>query len=66
SYGEGSIPSGAWIVIEGTELRYKAAEKTAFQADADFRIPVAAESAGSDYTIDWAKTPNRTIPAGSA
>ncbi|MDR0375248.1 MAG: baseplate J/gp47 family protein [Treponema sp.] len=51
SYGEGSIPEGTWIVVEGTELRYKATRKISFQADADFPIPVTAEFAGSDYNI---------------
>jgi uncharacterized phage protein gp47/JayE len=51
SYGEGSVPEGAWIVIEGTELRYKVTKKTAFTANADFPIPVIAEFSGSDYNI---------------
>ncbi|MDR3356034.1 MAG: baseplate J/gp47 family protein [Spirochaetaceae bacterium] len=51
SYGEGSIPEGAWIVVEGTGLRYKVTAKTAFTAESDFAIPVAAEFAGSDYNI---------------
>ncbi|MDR0403584.1 MAG: baseplate J/gp47 family protein [Treponema sp.] len=51
SYGEGSIPSGAWIVVEGTELRYKVTEKVTIPSGADFSIPVIAEFAGSDYNI---------------
>lgn len=51
SYGEGSVPSGAWIVVEGTELRYKVTAKVDFDADAEFQIPVIAEFAGSDYNI---------------
>jgi uncharacterized phage protein gp47/JayE len=51
SYGEGSIPAGAWITVVETELRYRVTEKVPFQADADFQIPVAAEFAGSDYNI---------------
>jgi uncharacterized phage protein gp47/JayE len=51
SFGEGSIPSGAWIVADGTELRYKVTEKVTFQADADFPVPVMAEFAGSGYNI---------------
>jgi len=51
SYGEGSVPEGAWIVVEGTELRYKVTQKVSFAADADFEIPVTAEFAGSDYNI---------------
>jgi uncharacterized phage protein gp47/JayE len=51
SYGEGSIPEGAWIVVEGTELRYKVTKKVTFTTDADFSVPVIAEFAGSDYNI---------------
>jgi hypothetical protein len=51
SYGEGNVPEGAWIVVEGTELRYKVTAKTAFTSGGDFAIPVAAEFAGSDYNI---------------
>ena len=51
SYGSGSIASGAWIVVEGTELRYKVTEKVTFAADSRFAIPVQAEFAGSDYNI---------------
>ena len=64
SYGEGSIPSGAWIVVEGTELRYKVTEKVTFQAGADFLIPVIAEFAGSNYNIgaDMPLRITRVIP----
>ncbi|MDR0637590.1 MAG: baseplate J/gp47 family protein [Spirochaetaceae bacterium] len=51
SYGEGNVPSGSWIVLDGTELRYKVTAKTAFTADSDFAIPVEAEFSGSDYNI---------------
>jgi hypothetical protein len=51
SYGDGSIPEGAWIEVEGTELRYKVTQKVSFQADANIQIPVIAEFAGSDYNI---------------
>jgi hypothetical protein len=51
SYGEGNVPEGAWVVVEGTELRYKVTQKIPFQADADFQIPVVAEFAGSGYNI---------------
>ncbi|GHU01869.1 hypothetical protein FACS1894147_02570 [Spirochaetia bacterium] len=51
SYGEGSVPEGAWIVVEGTELRYKVTKKVSFTADADFSIPVIAEFSGSDYNM---------------
>jgi uncharacterized phage protein gp47/JayE len=64
SYGEGSIPSGAWIVIKGTELRYKVTEKITFQADTHFQIPAIAEFAGSDYNIgaDMPARITRVIP----
>jgi uncharacterized phage protein gp47/JayE len=51
SYGEGNVPSGAWIIVDGTELRYKVTAKTAFSADSDFSIPVQAEFSGADYNI---------------
>jgi uncharacterized phage protein gp47/JayE len=51
SFGEGSVPAGSWIAVEGTELRYKVTAKTAFTADSDFAIPVEAEFSGSDYNI---------------
>jgi formylglycine-generating enzyme required for sulfatase activity len=51
AYGEGSIPEGVWIVVEGTELRYKVTEKISFPADSVFQIPVIAEFAGGDYNI---------------
>jgi uncharacterized phage protein gp47/JayE len=51
SYGEGSVPEGAWIVVGGTELRYKVTQKVSFTADAVFSIPVIAEFPGSDYNI---------------
>jgi uncharacterized phage protein gp47/JayE len=64
SYGEGSVPEGAWIVVEGTELRYKVTKKTAFAAGADFKIPAVAEFAGSDYNIgpDMPVRITRVIP----
>lgn len=51
SYGSGVVASGTWIVVEGTELRYKVTEKITFTADSTFAIPVQAEFAGSDYNI---------------
>jgi uncharacterized phage protein gp47/JayE len=51
SYGEGSIAEGVWIVVEGTELRYKVTEKVSFTANSVFQIPVIAEFSGSDYNI---------------
>jgi hypothetical protein len=51
SYGEGNVPQGAWIYVDGTELRYKVTAKTSFTSGSDFSIPVQAEFAGSDYNI---------------
>jgi hypothetical protein len=51
SYGEGSVPAGVWIVVEGTELRYKVKEMVLFTAGTDFAIPVEAEFSGTDYNI---------------
>ena len=51
SYGEGNVPEGAWIVVEGTELRYKVTRKITFTGESEFQIPVVAEFAGSDYNI---------------
>ena len=64
SYGGGSIPQGAWVAVEGTELRYKVTEKVNFQAGTDFQIPVAAEFAGSDYNVgaDMPVRITRVIP----
>ena len=64
SYGEGSVPEGAWIVVEGTELRYKVAQKVSFASDAVFQIPVIAEFTGSNYNIgsDMPVRITRVIP----
>lgn len=51
AHGSGSIPSGAWVVVEGTELRYKVTADTAFTADSTFFLPVIAEHPGSTYNI---------------
>jgi uncharacterized phage protein gp47/JayE len=51
SHGEGNVPAGSWIVVEGTELRYKVTAKTAFAGGSDFTIPVEAEFSGSDYNV---------------
>jgi uncharacterized phage protein gp47/JayE len=51
SYGEGNVPEGAWVVVEGTELRSRVTAKVVFTADSDFQIPIIAEFAGSDYNI---------------
>ena len=50
-WGDGCIPEGSWIVVEGTELRYKITEKTPFLAHTDFSIPVIAEFPGGNYNI---------------
>jgi uncharacterized phage protein gp47/JayE len=51
SDGEGNVPAGSWIVVDGTELRYKVTAKTTFTTDSDFAVPVEAEFSGSDYNI---------------
>ena len=62
--GDGSIPAGSWIVVDGTELRYKVTEDTAFHAGASFLLPVTAEHAGSTYNIGSGTTIRitRSIP----
>jgi hypothetical protein len=51
AYRSGSIPAGAWVAVEGTDLRYKVMVDTAFTADSTFFLPVIAEHAGSTYNI---------------
>ncbi|NVP23980.1 baseplate J/gp47 family protein [Treponema phagedenis] len=51
SYSSGTIAAGTWIVVEGTDLRYKVVEKVSFTACSTFAIPVQAEFSGSDYNI---------------
>jgi uncharacterized phage protein gp47/JayE len=51
AYGAGSIPAGSWVVVEGTDLRYKVIEDTAFGAGTSFLLSVIAEHAGSTYNI---------------
>jgi uncharacterized phage protein gp47/JayE len=51
AYGDGSLAAGKWIVVDGTELRYKVRSKVSFKADTDFSIPVEAEFSGTDYNI---------------
>jgi uncharacterized phage protein gp47/JayE len=50
AYSDGNIPEGAWIVVSGTELRYKVTAKVSFQ-EGCFSIPVIAENSGVDYNI---------------
>jgi uncharacterized phage protein gp47/JayE len=58
AYRNGSVPAGAWVVVEGTDLRYKVASDTAFIADSTFLLPVIAEHPGSIYNVG-AQTPIR-------
>jgi hypothetical protein len=51
AFGGGKIPAGAWVVIEGTELRYKVMADVSFQAGMTFAVPVTAEFAGGVYNI---------------
>jgi uncharacterized phage protein gp47/JayE len=50
SDGSGKIPAGAWVVLDGTDLRYRVAEDVSFE-DGNFSIPVIAEFPGSRYNI---------------
>ena len=50
-YGNGSIPEGAWILVEGTDIRYKITQKVQFEENTDFSIPVIAEFPGNNYNI---------------
>lgn len=50
-HGNGNIPEGTWIKVEGTELRYKVTEKIQFEAGIDYFIPVIAEFPGGSYNI---------------
>jgi uncharacterized phage protein gp47/JayE len=51
SYGNGSIPAGIWVVVEGTDLMYKVTADTAFTADSTFLLPIIAEHPSSMYNI---------------
>jgi uncharacterized phage protein gp47/JayE len=51
AYADGNIPKGSWIVIDGTELRYKVMESTSFQAGIPFKVPVEAEFSGDTYNV---------------
>lgn len=51
AYGDGSVPAGAWAVVDGTDLRYKVSATVTFQAGVPFSLPVTAEHAGSEYNI---------------
>jgi uncharacterized phage protein gp47/JayE len=51
AHGNGSIESGTWVVIEGTEIHYKVTEKVSFQSGSTFAIPVIAEYPGASYNI---------------
>ena len=50
-YGNGSIPEGAWILVEGTDIRYRVTQKVQFEENTDFPIPVIAEFPGNNYNI---------------
>jgi uncharacterized phage protein gp47/JayE len=51
AHGDGNVPAGAWIVVEGTDLRYKVTDTVSFQANIPFNIPVTAEFSGDNYNI---------------
>jgi uncharacterized phage protein gp47/JayE len=48
--GSGKVPAGAWVVIDGTDLRYRVTEDVSFESG-NFSIPVTAEFPGSAYNI---------------
>jgi uncharacterized phage protein gp47/JayE len=51
AYADGTIPKGSWIVIDGTELRYKVRESVSFQGGIPFKVPVEAEFSGDGYNV---------------
>jgi uncharacterized phage protein gp47/JayE len=57
SDGLGKIPAGAWVVIDGTDLRYRVTGDVSFE-EGNFPIPVVAEFPGGRYNIG-AGTPLR-------
>jgi uncharacterized phage protein gp47/JayE len=50
AYGSGKVPEGSWIVVDGTELRYRVKDAVSFEAGT-FTVPVIAEFPGSGYNI---------------
>ncbi|MBN2546576.1 MAG: baseplate J/gp47 family protein [Spirochaetes bacterium] len=50
-YSSGQIAIGNWIIVEGTELRFKVTEEVNFDGVDDFEIPVEAEFEGIEYNI---------------
>jgi hypothetical protein len=51
AYGSGKISAGVWVVVTGTDLRYKVAGDVVFVEGGSFAIPVTAEFEGSKYNI---------------
>jgi uncharacterized phage protein gp47/JayE len=51
AYGDGKIPAGVWIALEGTDIRYKTVSEVSFQAGTTAALPVIAEFPGSIYNI---------------
>jgi len=54
SYGSGKIKEGSWIVVDGTDLRFKVLSECNFEADTESLITVEAEFEGSLYNISGA------------
>jgi uncharacterized phage protein gp47/JayE len=50
SSGSGKVPAGAWVVLDGTDLRYRVSADISFEAGS-FTIPVIAELPGGKYNI---------------
>jgi uncharacterized phage protein gp47/JayE len=51
AYGNGKIPVGTVVAVEGTDLRFRVTKEIAFEADSTFGIPVIAEFSGDAYNI---------------
>ncbi|MBN2536371.1 MAG: baseplate J/gp47 family protein [Spirochaetales bacterium] len=50
AYDTGKIQAGTWIIVEGTDLRFKVYQEVSF-TPGEFNIPVIAEFEGSEYNI---------------
>jgi uncharacterized phage protein gp47/JayE len=51
SYSSGTIKADAWIVVDGTDLRFKTTEDVRFEKDTSFLIKAGAEFEGTRYNI---------------
>jgi uncharacterized phage protein gp47/JayE len=64
AFSDGSIAGGTWVSVEGTDLRYKVAQKVTFREGEPFGIPAEAEFPGQSYNIGSGASLRitRTIP----